>query len=159
MTLVPHDPHVLYAWFPWLHVNFWFEIRVISGRILWFFRVFWEVYVRFSAKMLVLVSVMGTSWPLEAVGFFPCIVNLVTDASRDYFRVYYIAGCRYFVRFNWNYIVFLCNISAVTLPLGTSWPVVAVGFFPCILIMVTDESRDNLDVYYTECGLYFVRFN
>ena len=102
---------------------------------------------------------LGTSWPLEAAGLFPCIVSVVTDVSRDHFRVYYIEWGRYSVRFNWNYTVFSCNMTLVTLPLSTSWPLEVVGFFLCIVSSVTDVSRDHLWVYYIEWGRYSVRFN
>jgi len=116
-------------------------------------------YIVYLYDMTIVTLPLGTSWPLEAVGFFPCIVTLVTDVSRDNFGVYFIDWCRYLVRFDWNYIVYLYNMTVVTLPLGTSWPLEAVGFFPCIVTLVTDVSRDNIDVYYTYCGPYIVRFD
>jgi len=131
-----------------------------------YYIVWWRYLIRFDWNYIVYLYNMttvtlplGTSWPLEAVGYFPCIVTLVTDVSRDYIMVYYTAWWRYFVRFDWNYIVYLYNMTAVTLPLGTSWPLEALECFPCIVTLVTDVSRDYFDEYYTYFGPYSVRFD
>jgi len=140
-------------------LSFCSKSELFRVKFCYFFSYF-EMNMSYSLpKMLLLVSVIGTSWPLKAVGFFSCIVALVTDASRDHFRVYYIDCCRYSVRFNWSYSVFSSNMTPVTLPLGTSWPLEAVWFFSCIVVLVADVSRDHFRVYYIDWYRYSVRFN